>query len=1234
MKLPVKIVWLMLWTACIAQDCNEPPPKKEIEILSGSWFEQSYAEGTLATYKCRPGYRTLGTITMACKSGKWIPLHPSRVCRKKPCGHPGDTPFGSFRLAVGNAFEYGAKVVYTCNEGYQMLGAIDFRECETDGWTNDIPLCEVVKCLPVKEPENGKIISDTLKSDEDYIFGQVVRFECNKGFKLDAPKEIHCSANGTWSERIPKCVELTCEVPDIANGYSISQKKTYKENERLHYKCNRGFEYSEKADAVCTGFGWVPVPSCKEVTCNNPYIPNGVYKPVRTKYRTEDEITYECKNGFYPVTRGTTVKCTLTGWVPAPRCSLKPCDFPELKHGRLQYEVQYTPIQIGQYFYYSCDSMFSTPSRVTWGRITCTTTGWDPALPCLRKCALFNLDNGYSSGNAWYLQGESVHVKCHAGYSLEDGQSTMTCTENDWSPPPKCIRVKTCSKSDLDIENGFISESELTYALHKDAQYRCKPGYLTEDGKVSGSIKCMQSGWSAQPICIKSCDMPVFEHARPKSNSSWFKLNDEVQYECDVGYESRDGDASGSIVCGGNGWSGKPVCYERECTIPRINDHLRVKPSKNKYKVGDVVKLSCRPKFLRVGPDSVQCYHFGWSPNFPTCKEQVESCGPPPQLLNGQVKEAQKEEYEHNEVVEYVCNHRFLMKGSNKIQCVDGEWTHLPKCIEARCGDIPDLANGLVENAAPIYHHGDSVQVSCRETFTLIGHSSITCMNGRWSQLPKCIETHLLKKCKPSRLFANDPNPSQETEFNHNFTKSYKCKGKQERKNSTCINGKWNPEINCNEVSKQLCPPPPQILHAEAMTTTVNYNDGERISLLCEENYIIQGGEEIMCKDGKWQSIPQCVEKIPCLELPVIENGTIQLSSFPEKTKVTLESKTYPHGTKFSYICDDGFKTSAEEEITCHMGKWSSLPQCIGLPCEPPPLIPHGALLLKVDNYQYGEEVTYNCTEGFAIDGPASIKCVGGKWSSPPECIKSDCYDLPSFANAILIGQKKESYRSGETVTYTCPKYHQIDGSDTVKCIKSKWIGRPTCRDVSCVDPPRVENAVMLNTMPRYPSGERVRYECNKPLDLFGNMEVICLNGTWTTPPECKYSKGKCGAPPPINNGDTISPPSQAYASGTSVEYRCKSYYKIEGSTNVICHNGQWSKPPECLAPCVVSTPAMNEHNIRLRWKNSDKIYSWSGDYVEFECKPGYKKESSPEKFRIKCTKGKLIYPTCTLKNS
>ena len=57
----------------------------------------------------------------------------------------------------------------------------------------------------------------------------------------------------------------------------------------------------------------------------------------------------------------------------------------------------------------------------------------------------------------------------------------------------------------------------------------------------------------------------------------------------------------------------------------------------------------------------------------------------------------------------------------------------------------------------------------------------------------------------------------------------------------------------------QSCPPPPQIPNAHNMATTVNYQDGEKVSVVCQDNSIIQDAEEIVCKDGRWQSIPHCV---------------------------------------------------------------------------------------------------------------------------------------------------------------------------------------------------------------------------------------------------------------------------------------------------------------------------------------------------------------------------------------
>ena len=67
---------------------------------------------------------------------------------------------------------------------------------------------------------------------------------------------------------------------------------------------------------------------------------------------------------------------------------------------------------------------------------------------------------------------------------------------------------------------------------------------------------------------------------------------------------------------------------EKECSIPEMDTYLDVYPRKETFKVGDVLKFSCSQGRIMVGADSVQCYHFGWSPKLPSCKGKYlsDSC--------------------------------------------------------------------------------------------------------------------------------------------------------------------------------------------------------------------------------------------------------------------------------------------------------------------------------------------------------------------------------------------------------------------------------------------------------------------------------------------------------------------------------------------------------------------------------------------------------------------------------
>ncbi|XP_068545983.1 complement factor H-like [Anas acuta] len=255
--------------------------------------------------------------------------------------------------------------------------------------------------------------------------------------------------NGTWTER-PQCKDIICNVPAIPHGFVRNSKSSYKESEQLQFGCEEGYTFGERADALCTESGWHPTPYCTEILCSPPRVPNGNFRPQEDSYREGAVITIDCNPGYHLRTLSgkNTAQCTSRGWVPAPDCVEKPCDYPVIENGKISERMahSYFPKRIGQYVDYYCRNGYLAPNGERVVRIYCSKGGWNPEPKCLKTCSVTHLENGYFRYNHdTYTEGERIQYVCNQDYRTESEGGEVTCTKNGWSPFPRCIRKSECA---------------------------------------------------------------------------------------------------------------------------------------------------------------------------------------------------------------------------------------------------------------------------------------------------------------------------------------------------------------------------------------------------------------------------------------------------------------------------------------------------------------------------------------------------------------------------------------------------------------------------------------------------------------------------------------------------------------------------------------------------------------------------------------------------------------------
>ncbi|XP_044157080.1 complement factor H-like isoform X3 [Bufo gargarizans] len=292
------------------------------------------------------------------------------------------------------------------------------------------------------------------------------------------------------------------------------------------------------------------------------------------------------------------------------------------------------------------------------------------------------------------------------------------------------------------------------------------------------------------------------------------------------------------------------------------------------------------------------------------------------------------------------------------------------------------------------------------------------------------------------------------------------------------------------------------------------------------------------------------------------------------------------------------------------------------------PGLENGRHVLNKVLFEVGEWLQYHCDEGYMTaerNIVENVQCLSSGWSAVPQCSGIVCSFQPKRGSDKL----HLVYSSGPVAKFSCNDGFILKGSEISQCYYYGWDPPlPTCQDsgerVKCPPPPQLMNTHEITLKSVYFSGDKEIIKCKPGFQLYGAQLVICKNGRWTSPPQCVLLQ-ECDDPPSILFGALDSASRKpAYHSGSVVMYKCNDGFEMTGLNEIICIMGKWSSPPTCISDgCPLSKETMITRGIAL--ENAPAQIS-EGESVEFHCIGNMVPSQS---LMVTCKDGKIHYPQC-----
>ncbi|CAM4689954.1 unnamed protein product [Leuciscus chuanchicus] len=879
--------------------------------------------------------------------------------------------------------------------------------------------CEhVVKCKPNEVTPAGHASVQCFHPKAHFSYDSHCEYSCEEGYELKGSSTIRCTSTTEWSSKPPTCQLIQC--PELIKSQEGEMQCNHPMG-RFSYRstcefvCKEGYKLRDNSSSTlfcgATGRWNDSQPTCEIVKCKSEDLTPPDHATVQcsdtTDFSYDSQCEYSCEEG-YELKGSSTTRCTsTTEWSSKPpTCELIQC--PELikpQEGEMRCNHP-----IGRFSY----------------RSTC-------------------------------------EFVCKEGYKLRDNRSsTLFCgATGRWNDSQPTCEIVKCKPEDITPpDHATIQCSDPTdFSYDSQCEYSCEEGY---ELKGSSTTRCTSTTeWSSKPPTCELIQCP--ELIKPQEGEMWcnhplgrFSYRSTCEFVCEEGYKLRD-DSSSTLFCGATGrWNdSQPTCEIVKCKSEDLTppDHATIQCSDpTDFSYDSHCEYSCEEGYELKGSSTTRCTSTTeWSSKPPTC--ELIQC---PELIKPQEGEMQCNypmgRFSYRSTCEFVCKEGYKLRddSSSTLFCgATGRWNDSqPTCEIVKCKseDLTPPDHATIQCSDPTDFSYDShCEYSCEEGYELKGSSTTRCTSTtEWSSKPptcELIQCPELIKPQEGEMQCNYPMGR----FSYRSTCEFVCEeGYKLRDNSSSTlfcgaTGRWNDSQPTCEIvkckSEDLTPPD----HATVQCSdTTDFSYDSQCEYSCEEGYELKGSSTTRCTSTtEWSSKPPTCELIQCPELIKPQEGEMRCN--------------HPMG-QFSYrstcefVCKEGYKLRDNSSSTLFCGatgRWNdSQPTCEIHHC-PALGSPVNGELSCTSSFSYGSKCSFDCVEGFLLQGALEISCTKmAKWSQePPHCEAVVCPQLPEPINGHMNCSSEDPI-FGTVCTFSCLDGHQLISDEIMTCnLNGSWSG-------------------------------------------------------------------------------------------------------------------------------------------------------------------------------------------------